>query len=224
VPENGSKGGLRSRDENRGRDRGLTPRRRNAPGYRREFRRIGAGGGTEGIAPCARTSLPPLPRASRLRSRGRLISPSSPMSRPSRSPTRPSMAARGGYHIVIITNRGTEPIEIRVGRGDRPSDSAYATLARGASASFVTLDSLFVSCAAKACRTPVEVNYSLRSEVGPRRATPQTDECAGKCASPFGRCHADRAPMGSAVSAAAGSSLRSRSSHSEAEARPASRS
>jgi hypothetical protein len=65
----------------------------------------------------------------------------------------------GAYHIVVITNPGTEPIEIRVGRGDRPCDSAYATLAPGASASFVTLDHLFVSRAAKACRTPVEVNY-----------------------------------------------------------------
>jgi hypothetical protein len=80
------------------------------------------------------------------------------MSRSSRSPTRPS-GGEGAYHIVIITNPGTEPIEIRVGRGDRPSDSAYATLAPGASASFVTPDSLFVSRAAEACRTLVEVNY-----------------------------------------------------------------
>jgi hypothetical protein len=65
----------------------------------------------------------------------------------------------GPYHIVVISNVGTLPIEIRIGRGDRPSDSPYATLAPGASASFVTLDSLFVSCAATACRTPVEVNY-----------------------------------------------------------------
>jgi hypothetical protein len=65
----------------------------------------------------------------------------------------------GTYHIVVISNVGSQPIEIKVGRGDRPRDSPYATLAPGASASFVTLDSLFVSCAAKACRTPVEVNY-----------------------------------------------------------------
>jgi hypothetical protein len=63
------------------------------------------------------------------------------------------------YHIVVISNVGSRPIEIRVGIGDRPQGAPYATVAPGASASFVTLDSLFVSCAAKACRTPVEVNY-----------------------------------------------------------------
>jgi hypothetical protein len=89
------------------------------------------------------TSSPPLPCASRLRSRRRLISLSSPMSR-LLSPPRPSMAARGPYHIVVITNPDTQPIEIRLGRGDRPGDSPYATLAPGASASFVTPDSLFV--------------------------------------------------------------------------------
>ncbi|MBV9568964.1 MAG: hypothetical protein JO172_12570 [Hyphomicrobiales bacterium] len=63
------------------------------------------------------------------------------------------------YHIVVISNVGTLPIDIRTGRGDRPSDTPYATLAPGASGSFVTLDSLFVRCATKACHTPVEVNY-----------------------------------------------------------------
>ncbi len=65
----------------------------------------------------------------------------------------------GPYHIVVISNVGSQPIEIKLGRGERPSDSPYATLAPGASASFVTHDSLFVSCATKACHTPVEVNY-----------------------------------------------------------------
>ena len=71
-------------------------------------------------------------------------------------------AEQGGerpYHIVVISNVGTLPIDIRTGRGDRPSDTPYATLAPGASGSFVTLDSLFESCATKACHTPVEVNY-----------------------------------------------------------------
>ncbi|MBV8763444.1 MAG: hypothetical protein JOZ66_00915 [Hyphomicrobiales bacterium] len=63
------------------------------------------------------------------------------------------------YHVVIISNVGTQPIEISIGKGDRPNGSPYATLAPGASASFVTPNSLFVSCAAKACRAPVEVNY-----------------------------------------------------------------
>ena len=67
--------------------------------------------------------------------------------------------ADAAYHIVVISNVGSQPIEIKLGKGDRPRDAPYATLAPGASASFVTLDSLFVSCAAKACRTPVEVNY-----------------------------------------------------------------
>jgi hypothetical protein len=79
------------------------------------FRRIGAGGGTEGFAPCARTSSPPLPCASRLRSR-RLISPSSPMSRPSVAYT-VEHGGEGAYHIVVITDPGTQPIEIRLGRG-----------------------------------------------------------------------------------------------------------
>jgi hypothetical protein len=68
-------------------------------------------------------------------------------------------AAEGPYHIVVISNVGSRSIDIRIGKGDRPGDALYATLAPGASASFVTLDSLFVSCPAKACRTPVEVNY-----------------------------------------------------------------
>ena len=63
------------------------------------------------------------------------------------------------YHVVIISNIGTEPIDILIGKGDRPNGSPYATLAPGASASFVTPNSLFVSCAAKACHIPVEVNY-----------------------------------------------------------------
>jgi hypothetical protein len=66
---------------------------------------------------------------------------------------------RGGLSHCRHYQSGAQPIEIRIHRGDRPSDSAYATLAPGASASFVMLDSLFVSCAAEACRTPVEVNY-----------------------------------------------------------------
>ena len=63
------------------------------------------------------------------------------------------------YHIVVISNVGALPLDIRLGKGERPNVLPYATLAPGAAASFVTLDSLFVSCATKACRTPVEVNY-----------------------------------------------------------------